>query len=272
MTDNWDGYPPQEWRGKNGWHRLRAPTGVVLVFEWLAAPGEWYFGTGTHYRKPEEFSNLRWSYVGPLITPEEATNTNRWNGKPPSEHRSRDGCHWVEHVKEPVRWVASWDAQRQTWHGIPTELMAVCYRYICPCPAPAELTKMREEIDYLRAAIDDTQIVCEIPPLPVTDYNSAREAIRNAIAWHMRVALDPAVSEDAREFQAAVRFEALREAARIADAHVEKWRSNSLSAANEAQVRAASVMAHAAENIAADIRTLIKKEKLDNDKQENRRV
>jgi hypothetical protein len=74
-----------------------------------------------------------------------------------------------------------------------------------------EIAALREEVTYLRAAIEDEQIVCEIPPLPMHDYASARAAIQNAIRWNSDVALNPAVSEDARKLQAQAKAEALRE-------------------------------------------------------------
>lgn len=75
----------------------------------------------------------------------------------------------------------------------------------------AEVAALREEVTYLRAAIEDEQITCEIPPLPMHDYASTRAAIQNAIRWNCDVALNPAVSEDARKLQEQARAEAQRE-------------------------------------------------------------
>lgn len=86
-------------------------------------------------------------------------------------------------------------------HSMAAEIVA---RYV-------EIAALREEVTYLRAAIEDEQIVCEIPPLPMHDYASARAAIQNAIRWNSDVALNPAVSEDARKLQAQAKAEALRE-------------------------------------------------------------
>jgi hypothetical protein len=150
-----------------------------------------------------------------------------WDGLPPPEWRAEPRLHYLRENASGDEVLAEWNATFANaddalfwWiadRPVHLSEIAADYTYISVVPTSTEIAALCEEITYLRAAIEDEQITCEIPPLPMHDYASTRAAIQNAIRWNCDVALNPAVSEDARKLQAQAKAEAMWEAVAVVD-------------------------------------------------------
>jgi hypothetical protein len=84
--------------------------------------------------------------------------TKPWDGRP--ENPERDGWHWLQrkrHAPQAVWWChagAEWEGHFGHVGLMPASRAADDWRYLRPCPPPAEIDALVAERDALRARVE----------------------------------------------------------------------------------------------------------------------